>query len=248
MLKKRIIGVVTVMGNTAVQSFGYKKYLPLGDPSILIENLDKWGADEILLQIIDRSKKNNDPHFSLIEKVSNMGLSTPLIYSGGIHSVESGIKAISKGADRIIIDNILRTNSKIVSELSESLGTQAVIGCLTLGIANNKIQLYDYIKKTYSDIDDQIINIVDNKIISEVLIVDFQNEGLPDSFNIDLINKLPFKDPSLILFGGISIAKTINEYFLRDNIKAVGIGNFLNYREDSIYKFKKSIKDLYIRI
>ena len=52
MLKKRIIGVVTVVDNIAVQSFGYQKYLPLGDPAILIENLDKWGADEIHLQVI----------------------------------------------------------------------------------------------------------------------------------------------------------------------------------------------------
>ena len=57
MLKKRLIGVITVLDGWAVQSFGYKKYLPLGKPKILAKNLDNWGADEILIQSINRTRK-----------------------------------------------------------------------------------------------------------------------------------------------------------------------------------------------
>ena len=35
MLKKRLIGVVTVRRGWAVQSFGYKRWLPLGRPEVL---------------------------------------------------------------------------------------------------------------------------------------------------------------------------------------------------------------------
>ena len=58
MIKKRLIGVVTVKDGMAVQSFGYKKYLPLGNPKILIKNLNRWGADEILINVIDDPKKS----------------------------------------------------------------------------------------------------------------------------------------------------------------------------------------------
>jgi len=54
MVRKRLIGVITVIDNMAVQSFGYNRYLPLGDPGILAENLDRWRADEILVSCIDR--------------------------------------------------------------------------------------------------------------------------------------------------------------------------------------------------
>ena len=50
MIRKRLIGVITVKGGWAVQSFGYARHLPLGRPEILAENLDRWGADEILVQ------------------------------------------------------------------------------------------------------------------------------------------------------------------------------------------------------
>ena len=55
MVKKRLVGVITVKDGWAVQSFGYERYLPLGRPEVIAENLDRWGADEILLQCIDRS-------------------------------------------------------------------------------------------------------------------------------------------------------------------------------------------------
>ena len=50
MVRKRIIGVVTILNSMVVQSFGYKKYLPIGRPDCVIQNLDRWGVDEIFIQ------------------------------------------------------------------------------------------------------------------------------------------------------------------------------------------------------
>ena len=47
MVKKRLIGVVTIRNGLAVQSFSYSSYLPLGNPLCIIQNLDRWGVDEI---------------------------------------------------------------------------------------------------------------------------------------------------------------------------------------------------------
>ena len=48
-LKLRIIGVVIVKDNLAVQSIGFNKFLPLGDPSLVVENLNRYGIDEIVI-------------------------------------------------------------------------------------------------------------------------------------------------------------------------------------------------------
>ena len=65
MIKKRIGGVITVYNGLAVQSFGFKKYLPLGNPVNLAENLSRWGADEIILLDIKRTKQNLGPNLEL---------------------------------------------------------------------------------------------------------------------------------------------------------------------------------------
>ena len=40
MIKKRLIGVITVRQGWAVQSFGYQRHLPLGRPEVLMVIID----------------------------------------------------------------------------------------------------------------------------------------------------------------------------------------------------------------
>jgi cyclase len=107
MNKKRLMGVITVRHGWAVQSFGYGRYLPLGHPETLVENLDRWGADEILVQCIDRSTNGLGPDFALLERLGKLGIATPLIYAGGIRHVEDARLVIQTAADRVCVDALL---------------------------------------------------------------------------------------------------------------------------------------------
>ena len=52
-IKKRLISVINVLEKNAVQSRSFNEYLPIGSPEILVENLSRWGSDEILIQCFD---------------------------------------------------------------------------------------------------------------------------------------------------------------------------------------------------
>ena len=101
MLNKRIVAMVTISDGWVVQSFGYKKLMPIGKPSVVAKNLDRWGADEIVLQFIDRSTTNQGPDLYQLDLIAELGLSTPLIYVGGISNSNQALEVISRGADRI---------------------------------------------------------------------------------------------------------------------------------------------------
>ena len=60
------------------------------------------------IQCIDRSKLLKGPDFELLEQISSMGVGTPIIYSGGIKSVDDAVDVIKKGADRIAFQSILK--------------------------------------------------------------------------------------------------------------------------------------------
>ena len=90
----------------AVQALNYSRYLPLGKPEFLVENLDRWGIDEIILSCIDRTRSNLGPDYNLLNRISKMKITTPLVYGGGIQSVEHASRVISLGADRIFIDGM----------------------------------------------------------------------------------------------------------------------------------------------
>lgn len=248
MIKKRLIGVVTVKNNIAVQSFSYNNYLPLGKPECVVENLDRWGADEILIQIIDRSKNNLGPDFELLKKIGQLKLSTPVIYSGGIRNNSDAVRVIKYGADRIAIDSLLRKNQKDVLKISNSLGTQAIIGSLPFCIKEDRLFYFDYLNSSYIRVNKELIeSYFNSKYISEILLINKDGEGIEKSFNTNIIELLPDIKTDLIVFGGISQINQIDKLFKFKNISAIGVGNFLNYKEHSIQLFKEKIKFKNIR-
>jgi cyclase len=242
MLKKRIIGVVTVKDGWCVQSFGYGRYQPLGKPEHFIENLDRWGADEILLQVIDRSNTQRGPDFDLLEKIGKLGLGTPLIYAGGVSSVNEGVQAIQLGADRLVVDAVLHDDISVVRGLSYKLGAQAIIMGIPVSIEYDEMVWFDYRHNRNFALNAGIFELANSGVVSELLVIDWKNEGLPMSFNQGILKKLPVNQVPLILFGGISESEQVAEILqTNQNVSAVAIGNFLSYREHAIQGIKASV-------
>lgn len=248
MLKKRLVGVVTVKNGWAVQSFGYRRYLPLGKPECLVENLDRWGADEILVQVIDRSATCLGPDFALLERLGALGLETPLIYAGGISSVSDGVKVIQSGADRIVVDSLLHEDLLAVRGLSEQLGAQAVIASLPLSWQSKSLKLLDYRSHSSTPISDDVLRLIQSGVISEVLITDWQHEGMPGGFEQKLVDDFPLKDVPIIAFGGLSEHEQMRRLMLSASVAAVAVGNFLSYREHAIQNFKEALKGMPLRL
>jgi len=239
MLKKRLIGVVTIKNGWAVQSFGYHRYLPLGKPECMVENLDRWGTDEILVQSIDRSGAKTGPDYALLGKLARLGLSTPLIYGGGIRTVEDGAKVIQRGADRVIVDALLHDDLSVVKGLSEQLGTQAVIASIPVAIGAHRLEWFDYRSKVAAPIGEALFKMIRHGIVSEVMLTDWQHEGTPFGFNNELIDMFQNEKVPLIAFGGISSVEQMTALLARPNVAAIAIGNFLSYREHAVQRFKE---------
>jgi cyclase len=246
-LKKRLIGVVTVKNGLAVQSFGYKTYLPLGRPEFLVENLDRWGADEIFVQCIDRSSLGLGPDLALLERISRLGLSTPLIYAGGIRNAEDGCAVIQAAADRVCIDAMLHDNLSHVHLLAEKLGSQAIISALPLSFENNELLWLDYRNGSFKKLSSELLIAFKSGVLSEALIVDWKHEGHPGQFDSQLLAAFQLEGIPLIAFGGLSEVKDIRSVLELPSSVGVAIGNFLAYSEHAIQNYKLELKGMPIR-
>jgi cyclase len=246
MLKKRLIGVVTVKSGWAVQSFGYRRHLPLGRPEVLIQNLDRWGADEILVQFIDRSVSNQGPDLDLLGRISKLGIATPLIYAGGIRNREDALGVINRGADRIMVDSMLMDSPHLLEAVARELGTQAVIAHLPVRVFNDNLYVLDYRNSSERQFDLCLENLP-YQWISELMITDWQNEGLPNSFDIRLLDIARQIDKPLMFFGGISEASQIKRLLAHPQVVAAGVGNFLSYREHAVQSLKLQLGNSAVR-
>lgn len=246
MIKKRLIGVITVKDSIAVQSMEYSHYLPIGAPEILIENLERWGVDEIIVLNIDRSKDKLGPDLRLISRIASMGIATPLSYGGGIRSLEDAISVIQSGAERVILDSLLIEDFHQVIKISTVIGAQAVIASMPMAFIKNELMHFNYIESSYLQISDHIFDAIDNRKISEVMVIDHKNEGLKSGFQEELLNNF-IKNCNLIAFGGISSPKQVKKLMSIGSVVGVGIGNFLNYKEHSVDLFKGNLKGSVLR-
>lgn len=126
MLKTRIIGVVVVRGGIAVQSIGFRRYLPIGKPEIAVSYLDRWGVDEIVLLHIDATKNSCCPLDSQVLSYSSECM-VPLSVGGGIAQVSDVKRIIQAGADKVVINSALISNSAVITEAATSFGSQSVV-------------------------------------------------------------------------------------------------------------------------
>ena len=249
MIKKRIIGVVTVKENLVVQSIGYKRYLPIGSVTNVVENLDRWGADEICILCIDRSIENKGPNYKILKEIDNLFLTTPLSYGGGIRNAEDAIKVIKNGFERVIIDSLIFKGEEKLKLIADIIGKQALIYSMPCTEKDNKIFRFNYLSQKLEHVDIyKLINLYKNGYFSEIFLVDYLNEGIKNSFKRELINffKKDVEIP-LILFGGITDEVFIDQLFGIDIVKAIAIGNSLNFKEHSIQKIKNKLKTNKVR-
>lgn len=228
---KRIIGVITVKDNWAVQSIGYNQYLPMGRPEVIAANFDNWQLDEMLVVDIDRTRADLGPNFEVLEKISAQSIMTPLCYMGGVRSVDDALRLVNQGADRIALDSLFRNDPTAACSIAEAVGRQAVIRVQPVKLKGHEIHAFDYISATTSGKIDVEELKATRSSYSELMIVDVVNEGRMNAFSEAVI--LPFRelDIQIICFGGITTKDQVSALFSCNSVSAVAIGNSLSYRE-----------------
>ena len=247
MLRKRLIATVVVRQGWAVQSFGYKRWLPLGKPECLVENLDRWGADGIVVSVIDRAEQG--PDLALIKRLSDLGLSTPLTYGGGLRNEVDARAAVQAGAERLILDSSLQDNSACIESMARSVGVQALVAALPLvRSAEGSVQHWLHRSQRAVPISLTISKLFAQELVSEILVIDKCGEGEGRGFDLELLEAIePLCELPLLAFGGLANPEQMRSLLNRSRISGIVVGNALNYREHAIGQFKRFLTDQPLR-
>ena len=246
MLRKRLLAAVIVREGMAVQSFGYNKWLPLGKVECVVENLDRWGSDGIVVLSTDR--KGKGPDIKLLKNLCSLDLSTPLSYGGGISNSSQALDAVQAGAERLVLDQVLDENPNEVIEIAAAVGQQALIASIPIIRTSEEItQRWKHWKKKQEPLAQWLASKYWRDSVSEILVIDVKAEGYNKGFNTDFLEELSTLRLPLLAFGGISLPYQITELLKKPIVSAVVIGNALNYREDMIAKLKQNLEGLPLR-
>ena len=190
MLKKRIVACVVVKDGIAVQSIGFNKYLPIGKPEIVVEFLNNWGIDEIILSDISASIHYKTPDFELIKKISKKCF-VPLTIAGGINSLDIMRTLMHCGADKLSINHAAIENPEIIPEAANVFGKQCVVLSIDGKKVANRYKVYDYYRKQSTEKDIfKWAKEVELLGAGEILINSVDQDGQKNGFDHELVKSV----------------------------------------------------------
>jgi cyclase len=250
-LKVRVIGVLVVRDELVVQSINFRRYLPVGVPSIAVEYLNRWGIDEIALLDIGTSSGKRRPDFERTAEYARHA-QVPIAVGGGIANIHDIERLIRSGADKVILNTAAVEQPALITEAAQLYGTQ----CIVVSIDGRRLQGGGYEAVTHGGrratgrSPSDLAQDAEHHGAGEILLNSIDLDGAKSGYDVDLIRSVvsAVRIP-VIVCGGVGRS----EHFL-DGIaigaSAVAAANFFHYTEHSVAIAKRFLRahDVAVRL
>lgn len=229
--RMRIIPIILIANGRVVKTVNYKNPIYVGDPINTIKIFSDLEADEIIVIDILASKTNTHFDLKLLENLSRV-CKVPLGVGGGISDSKFAREVVAIGAEKIVLNQLIRKNRTIVREIISILGAQAVVG--SIDFHSQLDRCIDYLSfKPDLNLNDKI-KFYESLGLGEILINFVNLEGTKLGLNKELTSLYEIKSKlPLILNGGISSSQDLEQCKNYKNFEALGVGSFFIYAENS---------------
>jgi imidazole glycerol-phosphate synthase subunit HisF len=244
MLKKRVIATVLLKKGIVVQSIGFNKFLPIGKLKIVIEYLERWDIDEIV--ILDIGKSKGEAPFD--KKEISDALSQcfiPVAIGGGIKSIQEIKDALRIGADKVVINSGLFDNYSFLKDASGIFGRQCIIAGVDVTRVKSQYTVTINSGAVTTDILlEKYLQLLEQNGAGEILINSIDDNGKKCGFNIDLIDTvLNQSGIPIIAVGGAGSGHDFLNAFSNTTVDALAAGNMFHFSEHSVVALKSFLKN-----
>lgn len=234
----RVIAVVIVNRGVVVQSVNFRHTNPIHSDAIhAIEAFDAAAADEIVLLDVSRE---HDPNFpEILEHVTSTCF-LPVSAGGWITSMDYAHRLTRAGADKLVVNTILYTQPKLVTEMAETFGSQAVVASID---AKDGEAVVDRGRLGTEWSVEAFAKWAVKLGAGEILLNDVNHDGARKGYNLPLLRKVSeVVTVPVVAFGGVAIWQHLVEG-LEAGASAVAAANIWHYREGAIRKAKKYLAE-----
>jgi len=187
MLAKRIIPCLDVTGGRVVKGVNFVGLRDAGDPVELAARYNDQGADELVFLDITASSDARDIMADVVARTARK-VFIPLTVGGGIRSIADAREILMSGADKVSVNTAAVRRPKLITELSEEFGAQAVV--LAIDARRNSEKSWNVF--TRGGRDDEGISAVEWALegemlgAGEILLTSMDTDGVQHGFDCDL--------------------------------------------------------------
>ena len=243
MIKTRLVACIITKDQLVVQSFGFKKYPPIGNVKTAIEFFVNWDVDEIILIDIDASKEQRSPNIDLVEWACKECF-VPLTVGGGIKTLGHIQQLLKAGSDKVCLNSIVAENMNFVTKASDRFGDQCITVSVDAVSTPHGYKLYDYINKTTSEIELKFyLKSIEAAGAGEILINSINRDGSKHGYDLDLLKLVSSAvNIPVIALGGVGRFEHLSQGITSGGCQAVAAANIFQHMEHSTIAAKAQMK------
>lgn len=126
MLRTRVIPCLQLIDQALVKTVKFGKYTYIGDPVNTVRIFNELEVDELCFLDIRATIEKREPNLKILTEIANECF-MPLSYGGGVRNVETALKILSIGFEKIVINTSAVENPDLITEIARHSGNQSVI-------------------------------------------------------------------------------------------------------------------------
>ena len=247
MITKRIIPCLDVKDNKVVKGMQFKNHEIIGSIVDLAEKYSNDGADELVFYDISASTRESVVSKNWVSKIAEV-INIPFCVAGGIKTLDDAKQILNLGADKISINTPALNNPYLISELSNSFGSQCVVIGMDIKLIDSEAYLF---AKTGSEKTafctnkkaiDWLLEVQDLGA-GEVVINAMSKDGVRDGYDIELLQSLETKCMiPMIASGGAGGPDDFVNVFEQTNVDGALAAGIFHRNEFSIGQIKEALK------
>jgi cyclase len=197
-----------VANGVTVKGVNFQSLREIGDPVELGLFYQQQGADELTFLDISASNEERSTVIDLVARVAN-NLSIPFTVGGGVTSLDTVLRLLHNGADKVTINTAAVTRPQLISEIAETCGSQCCVVAMDvrrLPESNGDGPHWDVLVKggrvsTGRDAMAWAIECVERGA-GEILLTSWDRDGTQNGFDVELVRMFAERLPVPVIASG----------------------------------------------
>jgi cyclase len=248
MLRKRIIFALIHSHGFFMQSRNFRLQ-KVGDIGWLEKNYQfqkiAFSLDELIVLNASRDNKSMPEFASIIGRlVSNVFI--PIAAGGGIRNMADAELLFNSGADKIVLNSALVSDTHLVKDLIRKYGSQSIVASVDYKNINgeNAVFINDGSERIDMSLE-KYIEYIEALNVGEVYLNSIDKDGTGFGYDFGTIKELECKiHLPLIIAGGAGNENHLIEGLKIHGVSAVATANLFNFVGDGLPKARRKIIDL----
>ena len=192
--------------------------------------------DELVVINVNPRPDNQESFFEEVKQIIN-NVFVPIAIGGGISDLKSANKAFISGADKIILNSLVRENKSEVKKIISEFGSQSVVAAIDYKRIDEQVDFYEWRERKVlgnTPINDYILKCQELGF-GEILLNSVNKDGTGFGYDLDIIKEVAsFCELPLMVMGGAGKYDHFLPVYNIDHVDAAITANLLNFIGDAI--------------